>query len=98
MNIKVDPIDLHIQSIDKSIEALQELKTALLKMQRRNKLNEDQVELLAIIKDNPGIERSAILKQVKLSPTDYINKMTSLRRRNMIINLGSRREPKWYII
>lgn len=98
MRTPIDPIETHIRSIDRILRELQEHRKALVRLQRKQKLTEDMVELLRIIDDNPGIERSAILKLMKISPNDYINKMTSLRRRNMIINLGTRKAPRWYIV
>lgn len=86
-----------IESIDRQIHALKERRKALVKIQQREKrlaLNSQMIELLSIIENNPGIASPA--SETDISAKDYNNVMTALRRRNLIINKGTRHSPSWY--
>jgi hypothetical protein len=52
--------------------------------------------LLEIIRESPGSTRDMILSKVEISVKDYNNNLTTLRRRGLIVNMGSRREPKYF--
>lgn len=87
-----------LEYIDQLIANLQIRRRQLVRAQRWA-LDEHMDELLAIIRKNPGINASKLFKKTKLNTQkDYSNTMTSLRRRNLIINKGTRSRPLWYCV
>lgn len=93
-------IDKEIERIDRQIRELKALRYELGRMRsriERNSLDSYMEELLDIIRRNPGIDRYSIVEVMKLTPVrEYNNTMTSLRRRGLIFNKGTRQKPLYH--
>lgn len=89
-------IEMEIEELEAQIRQLKEEKTLALKAQRRSIIDADMMNLLMIIISNPGISTAEIQKEMTVTEWDYSNKMTALRRRDLIVNHGTRRSPEWY--
>jgi len=60
--------------------------------------------IFAIIKSHPGISRSKILSELdkgninpRISNQVLTNTLTTLRRRGLIKNQGTKKNPQWYV-
>lgn len=92
-----------LEELDKQIEELKQRRKELIKeltKEKRLGLDEHMEELLSIVRDNPGIDAAKILKLAKINTEEtYSNKIMALcRRRNLIVNKGTRRRPQWYSV
>lgn len=54
--------------------------------------------VLAVIEENPGIDRQKIFDKLwpDVLQTELTNSLTTLRRRGKIENRGSKKYPSWY--
>lgn len=89
-------INQEICTLEKRLSDLKNQRTVLIKQWKRLVLSDDLAELYLIILKNPGIDRIGIQKITNLTTSSQNNKMTSLRRRGLIVNEGTRRNPEWY--
>ena len=57
----------------------------------------DYDELFAIIRENPGINRTDLAAIfLETGDQDLTNALTTLRRRGWTVNIGTRKNPHWY--
>jgi hypothetical protein len=61
-------------------------------------LSNNMQKLLGIIRYHPGICRVDLQKKSKILDPSYNNTMTSLRRRGLIENQGTRRNPEYHVV
>jgi transcription initiation factor IIE alpha subunit len=90
-------IDHEIEDLEDQIRKLKEERLQRIKEDRRWEFTDEMIDLIIIIMKNPGINKEGIHERMTIPKEDYNNTMTTLRRRNCIVNEGSRREPLWYM-
>lgn len=86
-----------LEDLDRQIAELRERRKQLVKKERRLRLTNHMIELFKIIYEHPGIDRNSIVALMELNTEDtYINTITSLRRRDLIVNVGTRQHPVYF--
>lgn len=88
-----------IEELDRQIQELKERRKKLVKAQQKAQrlaLTDGMIEVLDIIKEKPGISNVEIYNNTLMGKRNYNNTMTSLVRRKLIVNKGTRHAPSWY--
>jgi energy-converting hydrogenase A subunit M len=84
-------VERELLDLETRLKALLRERTKL----QRWELTQIMKDLLSIIIEDDYLTRDDIVKKIEISDKDYTNNMTSLRRRGLIVNVGTRANPLW---
>jgi predicted HTH transcriptional regulator len=89
-------IDQEISKLEAQIKDLKAERAQVLKEQKRLALSPELASLLVLVMQNPGITKEDLVASTGIDEKVYNNKMTGLRRRGLVSNMGTRKFPFWY--